>query len=464
MAFNFQVIRGSTTYTFYGAGQPIRLEDADDLGGADVRNIEERGPNQDGATHLDHRLEPGVFTLRFIVVGASASALDGHRDTLNEAFKPIRGVPITLKITRDDGEVRQIDCQRTGRLAIPLRKLEKPGNLHRAVVQLRAADPKWYDDTGGETTFGHIGDWWLAFDTIGTANVLAHATYPSAGTPWGQTAGVGSGDPWSIFTRTSRMNAGTAGQHYLYDARSSSPFNSVFMQGQGVNPPRMQVNARNFNGTISTGFVAATADYYFQAGSGTRFVYRNNELLATNTEGEDRGLPGTAGTALWRSDAFVTFNWPDEVPFAAVYSTNLTEVQRRSLTAACNIGTATTGHAAAIVYAGDVDEYPLIYLYGYMSDPVITNATTGDVLDFTGGTIATADVWTIDLRYGRKSVTNFAGSSQLPYLSDASDLSTFALVAAPVAPLGVNVITVQSATSGTAGSVVMSYDNRYISY
>ena len=118
MAYTIQIIRGATTYNI-NDGNPFRLENADDLGGASVRNIEERGPYQDGATHLDHRLEPDTFTLHINVVGATAAALDGHRDTLNAIFKPVVGVPIILKITRDDGAVRQVDTRRTGRLAIP---------------------------------------------------------------------------------------------------------------------------------------------------------------------------------------------------------------------------------------------------------------------------------------------------------------------------------------------------------
>src|SRR3990172_7540732 len=108
MAFTLEVIRGSTTYTI---ADPYTLEGAEGMGGASVRNIEESGPYQDGTTHLDERLDPRTITLRLNVHGASASALDGHRDTLMTMFKPVSGVPITLKITRDDGTIRQIDTR-----------------------------------------------------------------------------------------------------------------------------------------------------------------------------------------------------------------------------------------------------------------------------------------------------------------------------------------------------------------
>lgn len=147
--------------------------------------------------------------------------------------------------------------------------------------------------------------------------------------------------------------------------------------------------------------------------------------------------------------------------YAAAYSISLSDEQRGNLYQASLVGSA---YNTSFAYAGDVDTYPVISITGPYADPLITNITTGDILDFTGGTVGSADIWTIDLRYGRKSAVNAAGSSVASYLSESSDLSTFRLVAAPLATGGTNLISVGGSAIGTAASISLSYYERYLSF
>lgn len=466
MAHKIEIIRGATTYVLNDpsdASNPFSLEDGAGLGGASVRNIEERGPYQDGATHLTSRLEPSVMTLRIFVKGVTAAALDGHRDTLNKMFKPIEGVPIIVKYTRDDGAIRYQENQRTGPLEIPLVKEHRPGNLHKAVVQLRAADPTWYDPTQEEEDFLVPTDWWLAYNTIGSANVLEHVENPTDGQLWANSGSVAAGSPWTIFMRSTLAN-GTANQ-YAFDARNAASLAGVSFEA-GTALYAGGFRAANANNVVTGALMTAGTQSYFFTTSGTGLlIYRDTTLAGSHINSVSDPLPGSAaGTARWRHEHafFVGAQpWPVALPYAAVYNIQLSESQRELLTNAVVIGSA---YSAAVVYTGDVDSRPVITITGQIANPVITNAATGDALDFTGGTVAAGDTWTIDTRYGRKSVLNAAGSSVANYLSDDSDLATFRLVPDPIATGGTNLITLSGSATGTAAAVSVAYYNRYLSY
>lgn len=114
---------------------------------------------------------------------------------------------------------------------------------------------------------------------------------------------------------------------------------------------------------------------------------------------------------------------------------------RRSKTSAAQIGTGfpvpvivpmTFGEddidrIIQIDYEGTWLEYPEIELVGQMEDPIITHLDTGDVLDFTGYTVPSADALIIDLRYGYKTVVNKAGDNMVSKLTSDSDLTTWNL-------------------------------------
>lgn len=473
MAFTVEVIRGSTTYTI-SDGAPFSIEMADLVGGASVRNIEESGPYQDGVTHLDDRLEPRTMTLKINVVANSASALDGYRDTLNTMFKPVKGVPIVLKLTRDDGAVRQIDTYRTGPLDIPLRAENRPGNLHRAVVQLRAPDPTYYNPTQQSENFlPPVGAWQLGYLTIGTANVLEYVESPGTAQAWTNTGSVTAGSPFTVAFRSGSAALPGAGTVlYAFDILDAGPFaQSNFQAFSNFGDPLFAYAAGSVSDFAAADTMPLGTANYFVVNRGTSVaLYRGTTLLDETVGVSNAGIPTAAvGTARWRSryDGNATFYtlWPEELPYAAAYNIALNSTQLENLDGAMN-GTANfgTAYSVDVVYAGDIDSYPIFTITGPVNDPVITNTTTGDVLDFTGGTVGSADIWTVDLRYGRKSAVNAAGSSVASFLSDASDLSTFRLVANPLAAGGTNTITVASSDAGTAGLVTLAYYNRYLSF
>lgn len=110
-----------------------------------------------------------------------------------------------------------------------------------------------------------------------------------------------------------------------------------------------------------------------------------------------------------------------------------------------------------IDYEGTWEEYPTIILTGPITNPVITNTTTGDKLALTYVLQAGA-VITINLSYGQKTITLDDGTNLIGFLTTDSDLATFRLIP------GENVITVigSGITSGT--TLQLQYYDRYIGY
>lgn len=111
---------------------------------------------------------------------------------------------------------------------------------------------------------------------------------------------------------------------------------------------------------------------------------------------------------------------------------------------------------SVINLAGNWIEYPEITLVGPLSSPKVTNEDTGEILDFAPNVIAVGDTYTIDLRYGYKTVKDSAGADQIDKLTDDSDLSTWHLKP------GENTIHLEAASTGATSRMIIRYYHRYI--
>jgi hypothetical protein len=125
------------------------------------------------------------------------------------------------------------------------------------------------------------------------------------------------------------------------------------------------------------------------------------------------------------------------------------------------IGSSSGSQAVAIDYPGNWISYPLIRITGPITNPVITNAATGEKLDFTGVTIAAGRYYDIDTRYGHKTVLLDDGTNKIHELTDDSDLSTFHIAPDPETPGGINSIQVSGASVSTDTKIEMSWPVRY---
>ena len=88
---------------------------------------------------------------------------------------------------------------------------------------------------------------------------------------------------------------------------------------------------------------------------------------------------------------------------------------------------AALGSVQTVNNPGSWFAYPAIWIDGPLTDPVIQNQTTGEILDLTGFTVNIAEKITITLTPGAKAITCSGIGSILGYLSTASNLATWHL-------------------------------------
>lgn len=133
------------------------------------------------------------------------------------------------------------------------------------------------------------------------------------------------------------------------------------------------------------------------------------------------------------------------------------------MTVATLVGGSTLDQTIVANYDGTYHAYPIIYIYGPVTNPVITNTTTGQKLDFTGITINNGDHYTIDLRYGRKIVykNDVLSDNRINELTTDSNIATFAIEADPIVSGGVNTIHVTGSTITGVTRYYVQYNERY---
>jgi hypothetical protein len=137
------------------------------------------------------------------------------------------------------------------------------------------------------------------------------------------------------------------------------------------------------------------------------------------------------------------------------------------------IGTDVLDMTVDIDYAGlsrlGAPEYPRFRILGPITDPMLTNETTGEVIDLSdnGGIVLADPTEWIDIDLTDKTMLDQDGNSVDQYLTVASDLATWHLAAAgerlPSGAYctGTNTIRVTGSGINSDTVVVMSYFDRY---
>jgi hypothetical protein len=100
--------------------------------------------------------------------------------------------------------------------------------------------------------------------------------------------------------------------------------------------------------------------------------------------------------------------------------------------------------------------YPTIIVTGPVAGLVLTNTTIDEVLDFTGFSLGSGDILTIDLRYGAKTVTEDDGTNRIDKLTTGSNLASWRLVP------GANSITAVGTGVSSSTAIAIQFNQRYI--
>jgi hypothetical protein len=400
-------------------------------------------------TDTGYRLDARLINIVLQVFGASRSATDTHRDTLSRIFSPAAGAVIYLRCTRDDSEVRQIDCYAVGMVDMAAELQARPLATQRVGIQLKAPNPIWYDPTATSVPLTQVAaDWYLAGGLIGTADVFTAGTAIAAGSVW-PTGEIANDVPYSILIRT----VGTAsGQMFGYYQPGPAE-HYIASSSAGTAGGTVQWN-KGGQGAILLPVQAGTHTYIVVSDQNNvrGQVYEDDRILA-DILFDGSGIENTGGSARWGKSVSNTNAWGGTIPYGAVYRKVLTEAEREVLVAI-------TGNAdnftSAVTTGGSWNEYPVIDLTGPLTNPRITNYTTGEILNLSAGTIPGSVSYTIDCRYGYKTVTDSLVTNRIDELSDDSDLATFHLQP------GINIIGVSASGTAAASAVSIRYYDRYL--
>ena len=112
------------------------------------------------------------------------------------------------------------------------------------------------------------------------------------------------------------------------------------------------------------------------------------------------------------------------------------------------------GGTQTFALAGNWPTFPIIRVNGPITNPTITNNTTGKSIAITA-TISAGAYYDIDLSYGKKTVVDNGGVNRISTVSSSSDLATWAL-----AP-GNNVIAITGSGTTSASDINFSFYHRY---
>lgn len=481
MAFGVQAIYSGGTVSLTDKS-PYGLLSAKGMAGAPVRRVTSRGPAQDGDSDLGYRLQPREIELEIGFFATTDAILDAYRDTLMAAFKPLSATPVYLRVTRDDGEVRQLDCYAQGSIDIQLRPDHRPGHYHVATVRLYAPDSAYYDTTPGTATAtGSVtipADWYLAGGAIGTAQVLMSGGTPAQGAVWSYTGTVASNAGWTLAYRSGKETPGGTPTYafYLNNNDGAGEFDAAIW-AQGVTYWSQYDYAGSVN--LGTAFMpAGTANYFFTHTASTAalanydYIYQGRTYVAAVAapgalSNWNRPLPGSAGR--WRSNAAnaATSRWTATIPLYALYSPPLSDAQRNALdTYMGGDGGAAAGSSylsASLTYAGDLPEYPVISIRGPITGLIMNNVATGDSIAMGTNAIANGETYIFDLRPGYKTVT-LNGVNKRDKLASYSDWDEWHLAPSPTSAQGANPILIYGSNTSGSTQISIVYYNRYSSY
>jgi len=453
MAQTWQAVVGATTYNLNDGTISRLLPGVQGAGMPPARRLTQRSPQQHGHTDLGYRYDARQLRLPFLFDTTSLALADARRDDIYDIFKSLTGTPIKIKVTRDDASVRQLDCYVTGVLDMPDDLQNRLTATQLYVVTLEAGDPMWYNPTQQSTSFtsADILDWWRALGTVASADVLEHVESPTQGQSVDNSVVIADGAAWSVYFQTNAT------------ALTKSPAEVAWTfintaESHAVTP---QIGATAFLGVSGTSGIASyfstgLQDYLVVCDGATLYGYRNGALIGSVPYA--RGINGSKTQTEWRASGGAN-QWTPSIPYGAIFDIALTSDQRAALIAAVAGG---YGASKTITYAGSFAEYPVVTILGPITNPVLTNVSTGETLDFTGITIAALDSYIIDCRFGYKTVKDAAGTNKIADLTTASDLATFHLAADPEVSGGANAFTLTGSGTTGATTVTVAYYNRYV--
>lgn len=169
-----------------------------------VRRILDKAPLQQGMTDRGFRQDARRMTLQLMLEGKSPADADKLRDQVAQWFVPTN-TPLRLKVTRDDMQVRQIDCYVDGTIDFP--RSNQIGSGQLVTVPLVAPNPSWY---------------------LPTQQVVESALLEATDVDIDINVAGTTADDWPIISITGPVDVGLTIKHYPGYAASYPPHAMAF--------------------------------------------------------------------------------------------------------------------------------------------------------------------------------------------------------------------------------------------
>jgi len=122
-------------------------------------------------------------------------------------------------------------------------------------------------------------------------------------------------------------------------------------------------------------------------------------------------------------------------------------------------GAGSVDNFISVAYTGTVVAYPILQCIGPLTNLTIVDGA-GRIIAFTTS-ISAGDTWTVDLRYGRKTIVDQNGVSKFQYLSIQSDIINWGLYPDPTFDAGLQYISVSATGTTSVSEVYMYWYDRY---
>ena len=142
MAQTWYVIRGGQAAQISGGTLSYRVS-ASNIGAPPKRNLSIRGPFQNGESFQGFRYDKRIMSLVFFSDASTLTLADSQRDDIYDLWKGIENETVTIKVVRDDGEVRLIDGEVINVIDFPDAVGNRYGGSQQFVVQLECHNPFW---------------------------------------------------------------------------------------------------------------------------------------------------------------------------------------------------------------------------------------------------------------------------------------------------------------------------------
>lgn len=142
----YQIIQPNNAATTYNLsdGTYTKVVFVDGIGMAGAQRITDGYPAFEGHRDFGGFIQPRELQLKLFYKAGSLALADARRDAIYRIFRPF-DLPLKLKLTRDDGNIRQIDCHTLD--ANDLSETDRVGDSQIFTIKLWAPNQFWYDPT-----------------------------------------------------------------------------------------------------------------------------------------------------------------------------------------------------------------------------------------------------------------------------------------------------------------------------